>query len=125
MNTLSEKFRHIRFELAREKSKPLGDSNDGYDFLVPLDDDSHIDVEEWKRHRDACRVRRFQPGKDDMIGRLRRKPGGQWFIDYAEGDEDDETGFRFGEERFIVGEYVSIRDGDDMHTYQVVSVSDP
>jgi hypothetical protein len=31
-----------------------------------------------------------------MIGRLRRKPGGRWHFDYAEGDRDDEIGSYLG-----------------------------
>ena len=125
MTALSPKFRHVRLKLAREKGHPSGDRQDGYDLVVPLDADNRLDPVEWKEHRDACRVRRFRPKMNDMRGRLRRKPGGQWFIDYADGDEDDEAGFRFGEARFVVGEYVSIRDGDDMHTFHVVSVDIP
>ena len=31
-------------------------------------------------------------------------------------------GYRFQSERFVVGEYVSIREEDGFHTYQVVAV---
>lgn len=72
-----------------------------------------------------CRVRRFRDGENDLIGRLRRKPGGQWYFDYAEGDEDDELGFRLGEERFVTGEYVSIGGQGGMHTYQIARVEKP
>lgn len=125
MSTLPRSFRHVRLVLAREKDAPQGDSRNGYDLLVPLDDDSRLDPAEWKAHRAACRVRRFQPGQADMIGVLRRKPGGSWFIDYRDGDDDDEAGYRLGDERFVAGEYVSIHDGDRMHTYQVMSVNRP
>lgn len=56
------------------------------------------------------------------IGRLRRKPGGQWYLDYEEGDRDDEIGFRLGEERFRIGEYVSIGRGQEFHTHQISRV---
>lgn len=125
MSTLPRSFRHVRLVLAREKGAPQGDSRNGYDLLVPLDDENRLDPAEWKANRSACRVRRFQPGQADMIGVLRRKPGGSWFIDYAEGDGDDEAGYRLGDERFVAGEYVSIHDGDEMHTYQVQSVNRP
>ncbi|WP_163272986.1 hypothetical protein [Chelativorans alearense] len=119
------KFHHVRLELAREKGHPLGDRTDGYDLLVPLDAEGRLDPAEWKSHQAACRVRRFRSGHEDLIGRLRRKPGGQWYFDYAEGEEDDEAGFRFGDERFVPGEYVSIRSGGTMHTYQVRIVDTP
>lgn len=123
--SLSPKFRHIRLELAREKGHPYGDKNDGYDLLAPLDAEGRLDPVEWKSHRKACRVRRFRPGSNDSVGLLQRKPGGQWYFDYAEGEADDESGFRFGDERFVVGEYVSVMHGKETHTFQVVSVERP
>lgn len=122
---LTPNFRHIRLLLAREKDHPEGDAREGYDLLVPLDDQNRIDAADWKTHQSACRVRRFDETGDDRIGRLRRKPGGQWYFDYAEGESDDEIGFRLGEERFVVGEYVSIGRGAEMHTYQVTRVEEP
>jgi len=124
-NELTSKFRHVRLLLAREKEHPSGDPEEGYDLLVPLDANGRLDAAEWKAHQPQCRVRRFRPGQDDRIGRLRRKPGGQWYLDYAEGDRDDEIGFRLGEERFTIGEYVSVGDGLGMHTYQIARVELP
>ncbi len=123
--TLTSKFRHVRLLLAREKGRPSGDREEGYDLLVPLDPEGRLDAAEWKAHQAACRVRRFRAGEDDRIGRLRRKPGGQWYFDYVEGERDDEIGFRLGEERFVTGEYVSVGSGGVMHTYQVARVEKP
>lgn len=122
LDTLTSKFRHVRLLLAREKDHPAGDRNEGYDLVIPLDAENRIDAAEWKIHQAACRVRHFRPDKEDVIGRLRRKPGGQWYFDYVEGDMDDEIGFRIGEERFTPGEYVSIRSGGKMHTFQIAMV---
>lgn len=122
---LSRSFRHVRLLLAREKDRPVGDSEEGYDLLVPLTADNRLDAAEWKAHQAQCRVRWFGEGRPERIGRLRRKPGGQWYFDYEEGDRDDETGFRLGDERFIVGEYVSVSQGGEMHTYQVARVERP
>jgi hypothetical protein len=126
MTSLPPAFRRIRLELAREPGRPAGDQAHGYDFLAPLDAEGKIDPEIWKQNRAACRVRRFRPGEQDEIGTLARGRGGQWFFDYEEGEEDDEAGFRFGEEHFVAGEYVSIREDDDkMHTFRVVLVERP
>lgn len=122
---LTPKFRHVRLLLAREKGHPAGDQKAGYDLLVPLDDGGHLDPHEWKTHQALCRVRRFSDEGAAQIGQLRRKPGGQWYFDYEEGDRDDEIGFRLGEERFIIGEYVSIGKKDALHTYQVARVEKP
>ena len=119
---LTPKFRHVRLVLAREKGHPSGDRSEGYDLVIPLDVEGRLDPAEWKAHQAACRIRRFRHAEVDLVGHLRRKPGGQWYFDYAKGEDDDESGFRFGDERFIAGEYVSIRSGGKMHTYQVALV---
>jgi hypothetical protein len=46
-------------------------------------------------------------------------------VDYADGEEDDEAGFRFGDERFVAGEYVSIANAGQMRTYQIARVAAP
>ncbi|RUV40903.1 MULTISPECIES: hypothetical protein [unclassified Mesorhizobium] len=125
LQDLTPNFRTIRLLLAREKSHPEGDREEGYDVLAPLTDEGLLNADEWKSHKGFCRVRRFRTGEDDLIGRLRRKPGGQWYFDYAEGDRDDEVGFDLGDERFVTGEYVSITRNGAMHTYQVARVERP
>jgi hypothetical protein len=122
---LTPKFRNVRLLLARDKDHPGGDHDEGYDLLVPLDDDHRLDAADWKTHQERCRVRWFRAGEADRIGRLRRKPGGTWYFDYAEGEADDEIGFRFNEERFVTGEYVSVTHGGKAHTYQVARVERP
>lgn len=122
---LPPNFRHVKLLLAREKGHPQGEPDEGYDLLVPLDENGRLDPAVWKANQAACRVRRFFDGGGQQIGRLRRKPGGQWYFDYAEGEEDDEIGFRLGEESFVTGEYVSIGHGGTMRTYQVARVEKP
>lgn len=128
MTRLPNSFRRIRLNLARSPEFPQGSSRHGYEFVAPLDEQGRIDVEQWRAHRDHCRVRRFWEGEDDEIGRLVHKPGGaehgRWVFDYdPEADEDDESGYRFGAHAFRPGEYVSIRaDDGQMHTYQVITV---
>jgi hypothetical protein len=122
---ITPNFRHVRLLLAREKGHPEGDNREGFDLLLPLDEAGRIDAAEWKTHQEACRVRHFHPDREDAIGKLRRKPGGQWYFDYAQGDADNEIGFRLGEERFVAGEYVSINTDGVMHTYQVAVVKKP
>ncbi len=125
LHDLTPKFRNIRLVLAREKGHPERDREEGYDVLAPLTDEGRLDAREWKSHQALCRVRHFRAGEDDLIGRLRRKPGGQWYFDYAEGDQDDEAGFHLDDECFVTGEYVSIRRNGAMHTYQVARVERP
>ncbi|HVV92992.1 MAG TPA: hypothetical protein VHD15_06205 [Hyphomicrobiales bacterium] len=122
---LAPSFRRVSLHLARAKDHPEGEPDEGYDLLVPLDDTGHLEADTWKTHQDLCRVRHFNRDGETRIGRLRRKPGGQWYFDYEQGESDDEIGFRFGEERFVTGEYVSIRRQHDMLTYRIVRVEKP
>lgn len=125
LKDLTPKFRHVRLLLARESGHPVGERDEGYDILAPLEADGHLDPADWKKHQEHCRVRHFRHGQEDRIGRLRRKPGGTWYFDYDVTDGDDEVGFRFGAERFVTGEYVSVRSDGVMHTYQVARVEKP
>jgi hypothetical protein len=128
MTQLPHALKRIRLNLARSKEFPAGSERHGYEFVAPLDDSGHIDVDLWHKHREHCRVRRFWQGQADEIGRLVHLPGGpehaRWVFDYDKSaEEDDEAGYRFGAHPFVPGEYVSIRDEDgEMHTFRVVSV---
>ena len=118
----------IRLELARDHDFPSGSPNHGYEFTAPLNEAGHIDAEEWHKERDHCRVLRFWQGEEDEVGHLVRKPGGSWAFHYdILGDEDDdEAGYRFGDHAFVPGEYVSIKEHDDvLRTFRVVTVQEP
>ncbi len=120
-------LRKIRLELARDHDFPDGSRHHGYELVAPLDADGHIDAAAWAKHKARCRVRRFWEGEDDEIGHVVRKPGGAWAFHYdINGEEDDdETGYRLAQHKFMMGEYVSIRDHDDdkLRTFRVVSVT--
>lgn len=125
LNTsLPARFRQIRLELAREPGHPEGESHIAYVIVAPLDETDKIDAETWKKHREACRVARQRPRQPDIIGHLVHRPGGSWAFQYdAAANIPDEAGYHFGDERFVQGEYVSIREEGKMHTFRVVSVS--
>ncbi|MGZ8417707.1 MAG: hypothetical protein ACXWVQ_12150 [Methyloceanibacter sp.] len=115
----------IRLELARDHDFPDGSREHGYEFTAPLGADGHIADAEWKTKRERCRVRRFWSGDPDEVGHLIRKPGGAWAFHYdLLGDpDDDESGYRFGNHTFKRGEYVSIKEHDDvLRTFKVVMV---
>ncbi len=125
--TLPHNFKRIRLHAARSKEFPSGSTRHGYEFVAPLDANGHIDAKTWQVHRDHCRVVRFWDGEQDRIGRLTHKPGGsehaRWVFDYdPKRVDDDESGYRFGAHSFVPGEYVTIRDQDEVHTFQVASV---
>jgi hypothetical protein len=114
----------IRLELARTHKHPDGAHDVGYEFAAPLDDNGRISSSAWHKDKQHCRVRRFRPGEEDDIGHLIRKPGGSWAFHYDihSDEEDDESGYRFGDHVFKPGEYVSIREDEELVTYRVVQV---
>jgi len=125
--SLPHAFKHIQLQLARSKDFPSGSTEHGYHLVAPLDRNGHIDTELWKSHRDQCQIRRFWRGEDDRVGRLVHKSGGsehaRWIFDYdKERSDDDEAGYRFGAHVFAPGEYLTVRDEDEEHTFRVVSV---
>lgn len=117
-------FYHIRLEMARGPGSPGGDPDEGYDLVAPLDDENRLDPEGWRSAPERAYARRFSAGQTESKGKLRHAPGGRWIIDLEPGDAADAVGFRFGEERFVPGEYVSLTLPDgEQHTYVVVTVS--
>lgn len=114
----------IDLELAREPGHPDGDRDHSYRLYLPLTGDWHIDASAYKDMPDWCRVLRHRPGEEPAHGRILRGPGGRWVFDYSDSSaQDDEVGFRLSEERFVPGEYVSIREDDGKtHVFRTVSV---
>jgi hypothetical protein len=114
----------IRLELARCKEHPQGAHDIGYEFSAPLSESGKIDPAQWTQHLDHCRVVRFRRGEDNDVGHLIRKPGGSWAFHYDihSDAEEDESGYRFADHVFRPGEYVSIREEDELIPYKVVQV---
>ena len=120
---LPPQFRQIRIVLAREPGHPDGDDEVAYIFVAPVDTEGRIDLKLWRTHREACRVARQRPNDADQLGYLVYHAGGAWGFHYDDdGKLPDEAGFHFADERFVVGEYVSINERGKMHTYRVTTV---
>ncbi len=120
-------LKQIRMDLARDTDFPQGSRRHGYILVAPLDNMDRIEPEQWKAHQDRCRVTRFWGDAEHEIGHLVRKPGGKWAFHYdIHGDPDDDaTGYRFGDERFRPGEYVSIMEHDGQtRTFRVITATD-
>jgi hypothetical protein len=125
LNTsIPAQFRQIRIELAREPGHPEGDTTVAYLIIAPLDADDRIEPVLWRDHREACRIARQRPGEQDDHGHLIHRQGGSWAFHYDAGtNTPDEVGFHFADQRFVIGEYVTINEGGKPHTYRVVSVN--
>jgi hypothetical protein len=122
-SSLPHSFRKVRLELAREPDHPEGDSRFAYVLIAPLDGSARIDLEIWKQNREASRVVRQRPGAPDSSGHLIRSQTGNWAFHYDEnGGRPDEIGYRFADEKFVIGEYMSIEENGKPHVYKVVSV---
>jgi hypothetical protein len=118
-------LRRVKLELARDHDFPNGSSAHGYDFIAPLDDRGHIDLEAWKALRERCRVRRFWGSDAEEVGHIVHTRGRMWAFHYdIHGDPtQDESGFRFDSHAFIPGEYVSIKEQDGvLRTFRVATV---
>lgn len=116
-------FQHVRLELAREAGHPAGDPTQGYDIVAPLDAEGRLDGDALRAEPERGHVRHFSDGQTVAKGRLQHGPGGSWTLDLEGGDLDDARGFRFADERFVAGEYVSLTlPSGDQHTYVVASV---
>jgi hypothetical protein len=115
-------LRTVRLELARNPGFPEGSASHGYEIRVPLDEAGHIDLAQFKQHRQECRVRRFWNGERDLHGWLIHGRHG-WAVSYAPGEDDDERIFRLDRHLFRLGEYVSITEPDGAsHTFRVASL---
>lgn len=111
----------IVMELAREPGHPAGDPGERYTIIAPLTDDGHLDAEAWAAVKERCRVTRESGNDENAVGHLTRAQGGAWRIRYdISGDREEERGFRFGEERFVAGEYISIEGEDGTQVYRIV-----
>lgn len=113
----------IVMRLARNPGFPDGDRERGYALIAPLTAEGLIDEAAWRDRKAACTVRAFAHGEPARSGRLGRR-GHNWFFDYDRGaTQDDEPVFKLEQHKFVVGEYVTIRDEDDIPlVYRVDSV---
>jgi len=121
-------LRRITLNLARDHEFPEGSSEHGYEIVAPLDASGHLDAEAWRLQKGLCHVRRFWPGEEDRQGLLVHHAGGAggatWKISYDMPETgEDESGYRLGSHRFVLGEYVSILDDDGhSHTFKIAEI---
>jgi len=122
------KLHKITLHAARSKAFPQGSDRHGYSFVAPLTAEARIDAEAWRTHRGECFVHRFWGDEPEMRGLLAHRPGGRggasWAFELGAARDDEETGFRFADHAFRVGEYVSVREEDgELTTFRVASVT--
>ena len=120
---LPEGFSKVKLRLAREPEHPRGGSEDGYDLVIPLDEAGRIDNELLKSHHELCRVVHYRAGEEHDLGHMVRLPCGRWKFHYdIKCNEEDPQGYHFADERFVVGDFILIVEGNGPHTYRVVTI---
>jgi len=117
-------LKKVRLELARDPDFPEGSRRHGYELVAPLDEQGHLQAEEWRARRGDCLVSRFWGAEAEEKGHLVHSRQGWAFHYDLTGDEEvDEAGYRFDSHSFVEGEYVSIREQDgETRTFRIVSV---
>jgi hypothetical protein len=113
-------FRRIELVAARDPDHPEGDPQHALSIIAVLDAQGHLDGSGWSATRERWRVVRHHAEPDHRLGHLVRHGGG-WAIHWDASDDID-PGFRFGAERFVPGEYVSVAEDEGMRTYRVAAV---
>ncbi len=113
----------VRIELTDNYNYPSGDSECGYEFQVPLNEDKMLDVEQWRKDPDGFMVQRFWRDEPSRIGKLVFVGERSWHFRYGEDVEIDEPTYQLGCVTFAVNEYVNLRDHcAEMRTFRVAKV---
>jgi hypothetical protein len=116
-------LRKVRLEVARGHEFPEGSTSHGYELSVPLSARETLDRDDWLRHRQDCRFRRFWAGADDAVGHLAHDRGG-WRLVFDDGSGDAEVIFQADAHRFAAGEYLSIKERDGVtRTFRIAAVA--
>lgn len=105
-------FQTVYLELGRTADFPEGSSNRGYEIVVPIDTDGHLDVDAWRANRAKCTVRRFWPGEPDREGELIHTRHRTWAISYEPGEDDDCPFFHLESHLLTEDDYVTITEED-------------
>lgn len=114
----------VRLELARTKEFPQGSAERGYELVLPLDEQGHLDEAAWRQNRKRYTVRRFWAGEADEHGHLVHTRRHTWAFSYVPGEDDDTPIFHLESHAFKAGEYISIKEQDgDTLTFRVVRVT--
>ena len=110
----------IRLELARTADFPDGSASHGYELVVPLKADGHVDAEGWHKVKELCHVTRFWGDTPEARGMVVHTRHG-WLFEY--GASDEEPIFKLDRHQFVPGDYVSITEHDGVQRpFKVVSV---
>lgn len=115
-------LRKVRLEAARGHEFPEGSTTHGYELSLPLAKDGTLDRELWQKHRKETGFRRFW-GDDEARGHLSHGRSG-WALVFDDGSGDAEVILKADTHRFVEGEYVSIKERDEVtRTFRIASIA--
>jgi hypothetical protein len=118
-------LKKIRLEMARGPEFPEGSHNHGFELVLPLQADGHVDGDAFDADPMLASAVRFWGDEEDRHGLTIRTAEGGWAVSFELGEEDDEPIHQLAQHRFAEGEYVSIREQDDvLRTFRVAWVRD-
>jgi hypothetical protein len=118
-------LKKIRIELARNREFPEGSPNHGYEIVLPLKADGHIDAAAFDANPLVCSAVRFWGAEEDRHGLLIRAADHGWAVSFEIGEADDEPIHHLQQHRFAEGEYISLREQDGIErTFRVAAVHD-
>jgi hypothetical protein len=115
---IPDHFQVVHLDRVREPDHQHRSAGERYTLLLPLGSDDRILEAEAHRHPGYCRVSRTDPAGGVLRGLMRPGPNLSWRLDFGKAEE---TGYRFAEERFSPGQYVTVLREGDPHTFRVVS----
>jgi len=116
-------LRNVRLELARCHDFPEGSRRHGYELALPLTAAGKLDREGFDKNRERAGFRRFWGDEEERQGVLAHHRAG-WQLSFVGGAGVDEVIFRGDQHRFVVGDYVSIKELDgETRTFRVAAVT--
>ena len=115
---IPDHFQVVHLDGVRELGRRPASAGDRYTLLLPLGSDDRILEAEAHRYPGYCRVSRTDSAGGVLRGLMRPGPNLSWCLDFGKAEE---TGYRFAEERFSPGQYVTVLREGDPHTLRVVS----
>lgn len=119
IDALPEAFRCIRLE--RIDVNAQVNERDAYLLVAPLTGEGVLDAVTARAFYGACRVLRWRAGDDHEEGYLSPASDGTWRVrrELDLYSAPDEAGAKFGPERFVAGERVTLTEGECDCVYQV------
>lgn len=116
-------FRRIRLDLVLDKDRTDRSCAIGYLLVAPLTPDGRIDVALWREHREFCGVICMHPEEPSEVGHLFRAARGTWGFRYdVTRKPTNVPTFHLGSDRFVIGDYASIRDDYGQSLFQVAAI---